>query len=111
MFGRNWRRGWAYSMMLGIGTLGLGGCGLPATVIVSSYAANGISLGYTNKTLSDHALSAALERDCAVWRVIRNDRICVAWATDPPAAGPATPASVSETDWHPELLFAGTPSQ
>ena len=87
-------------------------CGLPASAIVAGYAANGVSFGYTRKTVSDHALSTALDRDCAVWRVIHGEPVCLARRTD--AAGPTDQAHISGADLadgavgdrHPELLYA-----
>ena len=83
-------------------------CGLPASVVVAGYAADGVSFGYTRKTVGDHALSAALARDCAVWRVVHGDAVCVQ-----PETSPAGQTEISDappdghgTAHHPELLYA-----
>ena len=41
-----------------------------------SFAADGVSYVATGKAVSDHALSAFLGRDCAVFRVVRGDPPC-----------------------------------
>lgn len=43
-----------------------GGCVLPAGVVIASYAADGVSLIATGKTVTDHGLSAATGHSCAV---------------------------------------------
>lgn len=54
----------------------LSGCGLPPTLVIASYALDGASLLSTGKSVSDHALSAAVEKDCAIWRVVSDDDVC-----------------------------------
>jgi len=54
----------------------LGGCGLPAGVVVGSYAVDGASYLLTGKSATDHALSAAVDRDCALLRVAANEKPC-----------------------------------
>jgi hypothetical protein len=54
----------------------LGGCGLPAAVVVASYAADGASYLATGKSATDHALSAAVDRDCALLRLAANEQPC-----------------------------------
>ena len=46
----------------------LGGCGLPLGVQIATLLADGVSLYATQKTLGDHGLSIATEKDCALWR-------------------------------------------
>ena len=55
--------------------LGLGGCGAPPSVTYFSYALGGVSLVTTGKSLSDHALSTAVEKDCAMWRLLQEQDI------------------------------------
>lgn len=43
---------------------------------VFSYAADGFSLIATGRTVSDHALSAAMEQDCVVSRAFRGRLVC-----------------------------------
>jgi hypothetical protein len=54
----------------------LGGCALPGTVAMAGYAADGASYLFSGKSASDHALSAAFDRDCALLRVTMNEPIC-----------------------------------
>ena len=50
--------------------LGLGSCAAPPAYTFFSFALDGASIIATNKTVSDHALSAAVEKDCAMWRLL-----------------------------------------
>lgn len=59
-----------------VGVLALGGCGLPAPVVVASYAADGVSAAATGKTVTDHALSYATGQDCAMLRLIDGVAAC-----------------------------------
>ena len=52
------------------------GCGLPPAVTIASYALDGISFLSSGKTVSDHALSAVAQRDCALWRVVKDELVC-----------------------------------
>jgi len=56
--------------------LGLGGCALPTGVVIAGYAADGASYLVTGKSATDHALSAAADRDCAVLRVTIHEPVC-----------------------------------
>ncbi|MEE8351460.1 MAG: hypothetical protein V3R37_04620 [Rhodospirillales bacterium] len=53
------------------------GCGAPIAFQVASLFADGISLVTTDKTLTDHGLSAIAGKDCAVWRGIKGEEICL----------------------------------
>ena len=57
-------------------TLLLGGCGLPPSVQIASYVFDGLSYLASDKTLTDHAISAAMDEDCALMRAIRGNHIC-----------------------------------
>jgi len=52
------------------------GCALPPALMVASYAADGVLLLTSGKTSTDHLLSMVEKRDCAVWRVAKNESIC-----------------------------------
>jgi len=54
----------------------LAGCALPPALVVASYAADGVLLMASGKTSTDHLLSMAEKRDCAVWRVVKNEPVC-----------------------------------
>jgi len=55
----------------------LGGCALPAAVVVASYSADVVSYAATGKTVTDHAYSAVARSDCSFIRVLRARPICV----------------------------------
>ena len=54
----------------------LTGCGAPLGLQIASVFADGVSLLTTDKTLTDHGLSALTEKDCAVWRGFKGEEIC-----------------------------------
>ena len=53
-----------------------GACGGPLAVTAASYGGDGVSLVETNKTATDHLLSMVSKRDCAMWRMFRNQHVC-----------------------------------
>lgn len=55
----------------------LGGCAMPVGVQVASWAMDGISYIATKKSMTDHGLSIVTQRDCAMWRVVKQEEICV----------------------------------
>ncbi|MBT3767466.1 MAG: hypothetical protein HN578_17205 [Rhodospirillales bacterium] len=57
----------------------LGGCGLPVGVTIASWAADGISYVATDKTLTEHGISAVAGKDCSVWRMFKGGQFCVEW--------------------------------
>ncbi len=58
----------------------LSGCALPPALVIASYAADGVLLMTSGKTSTDHLLSMAEKRDCAVWRVVKNEPVCQEFA-------------------------------
>jgi len=70
----------------------LGACALPPVVTIASFAVDGMSLVSTEKTVSDHVLSAVAEDDCALWRILTSADICIdsAGQDDQLAAGAGT---------------------
>lgn len=54
----------------------LTGCGAPVGFQIASVLADGVSLLTTDKTLTDHGLSALAEKDCAVLRGLKGKEIC-----------------------------------
>ncbi len=54
----------------------LGGCGLPPALVIASYAADGASYITTGKSVSDHGISAATGRDCALLRMVEGKSMC-----------------------------------
>ncbi len=80
----------------------LSGCGVPLAVTIVSYAADGVSAATTGKTLGDHALSAVVGEDCALWRVFDDREICMEveerqWAVADPAVLAAAPRTTTGT--------------
>ena len=61
---------------------GVSGCAVPATVAAASYALSGFTLMDSGKTLTDVVLSAAVDQDCVMWRVIQDQPICVTGVED-----------------------------
>ncbi|MDH3229884.1 MAG: hypothetical protein OEN55_08845 [Alphaproteobacteria bacterium] len=55
----------------------LSGCSVSPAVDAASWTVDGISYLLTGKGTMDHAVSAAAGQDCAMMRVIKNQRICV----------------------------------
>ena len=55
----------------------LGGCLLPPAVSIASFAADGVSFVTTGKSVNDHVLSEVLDQDCALWRIVKSEEICV----------------------------------
>jgi hypothetical protein len=60
--------------------LPLAGCVLPPALVVASYAGDAVLAVTTEKTSTDHLLSMAEKRDCAMWRVVKGRPICQDWA-------------------------------
>ncbi len=54
----------------------LGACALPAVYSIATLAVDGISYATSGKGLSDHAISAVANEDCAMWRVLVARPIC-----------------------------------
>lgn len=79
----------------------LGGCFLPASVQIASLFADGVSLAATDKTLSDHGLSAVNKQDCALWRIVNGEDVCRDYEPDGPVmvadAKPDEPKVTEET--------------
>ncbi|MEX2449598.1 MAG: hypothetical protein WD407_01970 [Rhodospirillales bacterium] len=55
----------------------LGGCALPTSIQIASWAIDGISYIATKKSMTDHGISLARSQDCALWRVVKQDEVCV----------------------------------
>jgi len=76
----------------------LAGCGAPVGVQVASLIADGISFITTEKTLTDHGLSAVAGEDCAVWRGLKGEDIC----RETDAADHPGVLAEAEAPWEPE---------
>jgi hypothetical protein len=53
-----------------------GACGAPLAVTAVSYGADGVSLVDSGKSTTDHFASMVSKKDCALWRVLRNQSVC-----------------------------------
>ena len=62
--------------VLAAAAISLSGCGLPPIVTYISYAADVVSYLATKKTVTDHGISMALQKDCALLRVL-DGPICI----------------------------------
>src|SRR4051794_12103392 len=49
--------------------LAAAGCAVPVGVAIGGWAADGVSLAWSGKTVSDHAISGAMGEDCRMWRL------------------------------------------
>jgi hypothetical protein len=55
----------------------LSGCSISPTVDAASLTVGGFSYLLTGKGTMDHAVSAAAGQDCAMMRMIKNERVCI----------------------------------
>ena len=63
-------------LVLAAAVISLSGCGLPPALTYASYAADAFSYLATGKSVTDHGISMALEKDCALLRVL-DGPICI----------------------------------
>lgn len=83
-----------------IATVGLAGCaGVPVALSAASLYVDTVLYLRTEKSATDHILSAAADRDCGLMNLFREGRIC----TDEPA-----PALVAELMREVEMVPPGT---
>ena len=87
-------------------SVGLAACALPTPVKIASWVADGISYLTTEKSVTDHGISLVVRKDCALWRGIKDEKICrsedgtaiaVAAAEGPPAGN--AEGGYSSDDW------------
>lgn len=71
---------WREGLVVSLGLL-VGGCFLPAYQI-ASWTATGVSYIFSGKGVGDHALSLAVNQDCATWRVLQGKEICADYGGD-----------------------------
>ncbi len=89
-------------LVLAAGVVVLSGCGLPPIVTFTSYAADIFSYLSTSKSVTDHGVSFALQKDCALLRVL-DGPICIEeteaeTAVRKPAGEHETRATVATTE-------------
>ena len=63
--------------------IALSGCAIPAGLSIASYAADGLSLGASDKSVNDHMISQILGMDCGLFRVFKGRSICQDRGVDP----------------------------
>jgi hypothetical protein len=56
--------------------LAVGACAIPLPMQLASMALNGISYLTTEKSVSDHVITAAVGRDCALHRTVTEGQVC-----------------------------------
>ena len=79
----------------------LSGCAIPPIISVASVALDFASYGATGKTITDHGLSAVLQKDCALLRGLEG-QVCVA---EDSADATIKPPSDAETRGSLRLAF------
>mgnify|MGYP001431747081 CR=1 FL=1 len=65
--------------LLSVSVLLITGCAVPVPFQVASWALDGISYVMTEKSMTDHGLSAVAQKDCAVWRGVTAGELCREW--------------------------------
>jgi hypothetical protein len=62
----------------------LSGCAAPPALQILSLALDGISYIATDKTLTDHGLSALTQKDCKLFRTLEEKEVCIEEKTPAP---------------------------
>ena len=65
-----------HRFLLALAPILLSGCAIPPAVSIASYVLDGISYAATGKSVSDHGISAAAGRDCAMFRILKGQNPC-----------------------------------
>lgn len=81
-----------------IACLGLAGCVAPPIITYASMALDGASFLSTGKSVGDHALSAAVDEDCAVLRAVTEqnmEAVCREYASEEERKAAVAPAVVT----------------
>ncbi|PIW25985.1 MAG: hypothetical protein COW30_17315 [Rhodospirillales bacterium CG15_BIG_FIL_POST_REV_8_21_14_020_66_15] len=85
----------------------LGGCALPVPIQIASWAIDIISVATTEKSVTDHGISALTHKDCALYRVVTEEDSVICRDVDERKdvmtadAGTAA-AGLAEGDKHPQ---------
>ena len=86
----------------------VGGCAAPPALQVIALLADVVSYAFSEKSVSDHGLSIAAHRDCAIWRVVTEGSVCREEAPVIQVAGVAgysqSDVAVDSEESHPEAL-------
>ena len=83
----------------------LGGCGLPPAVVVASYALDGFSFMVSGKSVSDHAISRAMNKDCSMIRVIAGRQVCEE-LNDGTSPATEVAAAAQNDNWNSDAALA-----
>jgi hypothetical protein len=92
------------TIIIGVIVLLAGCVAIPPAISIASWAVNGASLMISGKSVSDHAISAVLDQDCAMWRILKGDPICVDYPAEDGSVmvaeleAPADPAEFDGAD-------------
>jgi hypothetical protein len=54
----------------------IAGCGGPPVFELVYYGIQGVSLATSGRSVGDHAISAMMDQDCVVFRIVKGDSIC-----------------------------------
>lgn len=76
-----------------VAPLFLAACAAPLPFKIASWALDGISYLSTGKSVTDHGLSLVAQKDCALWRPVKGEKIC----NDPIDSGGVVVADASGT--------------
>ena len=99
-------RGFLLSCATILGVTAVSGCGLPLPLVVATYAVDSAVLVASDKMISDHMLSAVADEDCAIWRVVTWEEVCVAYGDGDAII--ATAAAPAETRPQPLTVLTYT---
>ena len=55
----------------------LAACAAPLPIKIASWAIDGISYLATGKSVTDHGISMLAQKDCALWRTVKGEAVCV----------------------------------
>ena len=54
----------------------LAGCGIPTAVNIAMYAFEGATVAFSGRSTTDHVISAVMEKDCVVFRIVQDKPVC-----------------------------------
>jgi hypothetical protein len=75
----------------------LGGCSISPSVDAVSWTVDGFSYFLTGKSMTDHAMSAAAGKDCAMTRMVKGENACL--PNDEDVAGDRLVFAFKDTEW------------
>lgn len=75
----------------------LGGCSVSPAVDAVSWTVDGFSYFLTGKSMTDHAMSAAAGKDCAITRMVKGENACL--PLDEDVAGDRLVFAFGDSEW------------